>query len=65
MKVRLGLWQEIDIDEMRNLLMLDPDIPEAMSDEDILDYLYARMSEDIDKMVRLSDVGSYIMHEEI
>jgi hypothetical protein len=65
MKVRLGLWQEIDIDEMRNLLMLDPDIPEAMTDEDILDYLYARMSEDIDKMVRLSDVGSYIMHEEI
>ncbi len=65
MKVRLGLWQEIDIDEMRNLLMLDPDIPEVMTDEDILDYLYARMSEDIDKMVRLSDVGSYIMHEEI
>lgn len=65
MKVRLGLWQVIDIDEMRNLLMLDPDIPEAMTDEDILDYLYARMSEDIDKMVRLSDVGSYIMHEEI
>ena len=65
MKVRLGLWQEIDIDEIRNLLMLDPDVPENMSDEDILDYLYARMSEDIDKMVRLDDVSSYIMHEEI
>ena len=65
MKVRLGLWQVIDIDEMRNLLMLDPDVPENMSDEDILDYLYARMSEDIDKMVRLDDVSSYIMHEEI
>jgi hypothetical protein len=65
MKVRLGLWQEIDINEIRNLLMLDPDVPENMSDEDILDYLYARMSEDIDKMVRLDDVSSYIMHEEI
>jgi hypothetical protein len=65
MKIRLGLWQVVDIDEMRNLLMLDPDVPENMSDEDILDYLYARMSEDIDKMVRLDDVSSYIMHEEI
>jgi hypothetical protein len=65
MKVRLGLWQVIDIDEMRNLLMLDPDVPENMSDEDILDYLYARMSEDIDRMVRLDDVSSYIMHEEM
>ena len=65
MKVRLGLWQVIDIEEMRNLLMLDPDVPEAMTDEDILDYLYARMSEDIDRMVRLDDVNSYIMHEEI
>jgi hypothetical protein len=65
MKIRLGLWQVVDIDEMRNLLMLDPDVPEDMSNEDIIDYLYARMSEDIDKMVRLEDVDSYIMHEEI
>jgi hypothetical protein len=65
MKIRLGLWQVIDIDEMRNLLMLDPDVPEDMSNEDIIDYLYARMSEDIDRMVRLEDVDSYIMHEEI
>jgi hypothetical protein len=65
MKIRLGLWQVVDIDEIRNLLMLDPDVPEDMSNEDIIDYLYARMSEDIDKMVRLEDVDSYIMHEEI
>jgi hypothetical protein len=65
MKIRLGLWQVVDIDEMRNLLMLDPDVPEDMSNEDIIDYLYARMSEDIDRMVRLEDVDSYIMHEEI
>jgi hypothetical protein len=65
MKIRLGLWQVVDIDEMRNLLMLDPDVPEDLSNEDIIDYLYARMSEDIDRMVRLEDVDSYIMHEEI
>jgi len=66
MKIRLGVWQDIDLDEARiNLGDDDPFIPENMSDDDVIDYLYARLIEDINTMVIQNDLADIITHEVI
>lgn len=64
MKIRVGIWQEIDLDELRNTLGDDdPFISEDMSDEQLIEYLYDRMIEDINTMVISNDLADVMNHE--
>lgn len=66
MRIRIGLWQDVDLDKMREW-MKENDYQDSdyTTDQDVIDYLHNRMSEDIDTMVKLNEVYENITYEEM
>jgi len=65
-KIRLGLWLDIDIDEAKKE-MLDNDerIPADITEDDLIDYLASKMTEQINNIAMGNDVEAFIKCEEI